>query len=298
MIRNLLILLLLCPAFIAQAQIPNNSFENWTQIFTYENPNGWQTPNSLIAVSGSNKFTVKKAQDASDGTYAALLHTQFILIANEEVPGVMTTGTIGFDATTGAVSVSGGLPFTARPEKLTFDYKYFPAMTDSALVMAAFTRYDQGTRDTIGFALFTEVDSVKNYDSAELAINYLDPATPDTLLILFSSSSGTAASADGTRLWIDNLEVVYFTGERVPLSQALGLDMYPNPADFKLFITNPFDNQRMVRIFNLQGQEVAQQSLVPGQQTMQVDQLEAGVYLFDIETKGGEEPVTGRLVVK
>lgn len=291
------ILILLC-AFTAQlgfSQVNNAGFETWVQKTGFEDPADWQTPNSLTFNFGA-KVVVKKSTDVSQGNFAALLHTQNILSYN--IPGVLTNGTIGFDVGTGEVSVTAGFPFAIRFEKLTFDYKYFPGAGDSALAVAILTKKVAGNRDTIGVSLYTKSDSVKTYSSGELAINYLDPATPDTLLLLFSSSSSETAAVDGSRLWLDNIEVVYFTGERVPLSRALGLNMYPNPASFQTLVTNPYSDQRAIDVYNLQGQKVFEKKLLPGQQPMSVDQLEPGVYLFKLETRGDEKPVSGRLVVQ
>lgn len=290
--------------FSAKAQIGNASFETWTQTGAYEQPNGWLTANPLLAIIPFNtNFTTKKDADATDGTYAALLHSQHYTFVGGNLPGVVTTGSIDFDMQTGDVSFYGGTPFAYRPEAISFDFKYYPGMDTNAIMDSAFgfavlTKWNTSlsSLDTIAFAYMLMTDS-SEYASAELTFNYLSNDTPDSLLLTFSSSINDVSAQDGSMLWLDKFEVKFFTGVKKPLAELKQPILYPNPAREMVFLRNTSQQVQQVAVYNMLGMQMATLTLNPGEGRLSVRSWDAGVYLYRISSVEGKLLNNGKFTV-
>lgn len=300
--------LLLIPIFIiallpVRAQIVNASFETWTPTAAYEQPNGWLTANPLLTLIPFNtNFTTKKDSNATDGVLSALLHTQYYSFAGGNLPGIVTTGSIDFDFQTGDVSFYGGSPFPYRPEHITFDYQYYPgkdsSVTDSAFGFAVLTKWDTANNrpDTVAFSYFLTTDT-SQYTSGMMTFTYLSSATPDSLLLTFSSSINASYAQDGTRLWLDNFEVQFFTGVKKPLNELTQPLLYPNPARDQVTLLNSSQQVQQMVVFNMLGMQMATLTLNPGEERLSVRSWDAGVYLYRISSAEGKLLNSGKFTV-
>jgi Secretion system C-terminal sorting domain/Putative carbohydrate metabolism domain len=286
-----LVFIMLCFGMVS-AQIPNNSFENWTKIFNYDNPDDWKTGNAVLAlIPGNTRFTVLKTNNASDLQTAALLKTTYIPTTGEEIPGVLSTADIGVDFNTLEPIFTGGLPFTGRPEFLSFDYMYFPALNDSTNapdtggVFLYLTKYDtvQKVRDTIGFASFSGSDSVSSYTTHNLQITYFTNDDPDTLMIVFTSSVSLESSNDETELYIDNINVSWFTGIQTGFLDKDKATIYPNPAQDELHVMQTgFGGELKFVVYDLLGNRVKYLPLINGDNVVDISLLPIGLYVYQI----------------
>lgn len=296
--RRLLLLLnlfvLIAPL---SAQINNPSFESWTQVFTFENPDGWTTGNQLLSLAGT--FTTLKDTSASDGNLAALLQTKFVSLAGANVPGVLTTGVIDFNFATGEVGFISGTPFPYRPDKLTFDFKYIPAgaaTLDTAGVFIVLTAWDATNllRDTIGVGGVFITDTTTTYTTQDMPINYLSAGTPDSMLLVFSSSATLTSPQDGSRFWVDNVQVAFPVGKQ-PLATVRAINVFPNPATGYISISNPGQSVLQLRLFDVMGREVRSRSIQPGLTTLLVQQLDRGMYFYQLTDAAGNMVKTGKI---
>ncbi|NOZ35145.1 MAG: hypothetical protein GXO80_07595, partial [Chlorobi bacterium] len=89
----------------SQQQIPNGNFENWTN----GEADNW---NSLPI------YTAEQTSDIEQGNYAIKLVSQSVL--GQLIPGLITLGTIDPDNQT----LTGGIPYTDRPDGIRFFFKY------------------------------------------------------------------------------------------------------------------------------------------------------------------------------
>ena len=111
---------------IANAQIPNPGFENWTAQSSYDEPQNWATLNVLSQFPLNNPVSVFKATDMHGGNYACKITV--IRLTNNPAP-TLIKDSVGF-AFTGALnpfgpSINYGFPCTARPDSLKFYSRQF-----------------------------------------------------------------------------------------------------------------------------------------------------------------------------
>lgn len=298
------LLLLIVITFIgtaSHAQLQNTSFEVWIQNLGFENPEGWSTANNLVALAGTN--TTLKVPDPSEGQFAALMQSKFVQLAGAVVPGILTTGALSFDFNTGEVGFLNGVAYTDRPEKMTFDYKFYPAgvqpVSDTAGVFVIFTKYNSstGTRDTVGFGEREFTDTVDTYEEAEVDIIYTSQDNPDSLLIVFSSSiSVTGGAQDGTLFFVDNVGFDFPTSIEAPKARQMA--MYPNPAKGQVTFQNDKQHAVQLIVFDLLGREAIRKIVNPGPQQVDISALQKGVYLYQVIDSQNGEVFTGKLQVK
>src|SRR5215470_17308930 len=103
--------------------IPNGDMEDWTPTATYDSLAHWTSTNLFFAPN----ISVVKTTDAHSGSFAAKMNgTTFFGI-------IPVPGGIGTNAKVDILtfSISGGYPFTIRPNAFTGWFKYTPSNGDS-----------------------------------------------------------------------------------------------------------------------------------------------------------------------
>ena len=179
--------------------LPNQGFEFWTQSGNHLDPDNWNTLNNSTGILGI--FTATRVTDAHSGSYAIKLQTKLVFgqIAN----GIASTGTI---ITTPPYGVTGGIPYTGRPDSIAGWYKYTPVGTDSGFVQ--FSLLDANA-DTIGFIRWsTPNTTVSTYTRFSSAITYLSNATPVTSQWILSASRGSNPFVNSA-MQIDDLQLIF-----------------------------------------------------------------------------------------
>ena len=263
-----LILSLLIVSAMAQTQIPEGGFNNWTPNSTnvYYEPSGdwWTTLNSLATLGGP--VTVYQTTDAHTGEYAAQLGT--MQWGDLLISGLLVSGNF----TLTEPYILNGQPFTDTPSKFKGWFKYTPVNGDSAGVGALLTRYNAETshQDTLATAILAIEENVQTYTQFEIDFDYLIPGlTPDTIIIVFTSSGdgGNFQGEIGSTLTIDDISLEYPTGLQESLLPELKVSVFPSPVaeqvTFKFKTTQPekllcdvyaFDG-RLIRSFSPDGME-------------------------------------------
>jgi len=228
---NTLILILLIGSAMAQTQIPEGGFNNWTPNSTnvYFEPAGdwWTTLNPLATLGGP--VTVYATTDAHSGEYAAQLET--ILWGDLLISGLLVSG--NFILT--EPYIENGKPFTDTPSKFKGWYKYTPVNGDSAGVAAILTKYNvsAGQQDTVATAITAITEGVQAYTQFEIDFDYLIPdVDPDTIIIVFTSSGdgGNFQGQVGSTLTIDDISLEYPSGLLESLLPEFSVKVFPTPA--------------------------------------------------------------------
>ena len=209
-ITNLISLLIFILFFqgqvFAQNQIPNNDFEYWETIGSYEDPVDWNSPNSYTA--GLGIITVSKSSDSYSGSYSAKLESKNIIFVGT-IPGFVTLGDFEINIATMEYSVTGGVPFTGRPSQFTGNFKYLPNSGDQAMMAILLLKHNPGgTPDTIGMGAKIVDNTVSSWSDFSTDIMYLSNEEPDTMNILILSSAQTSP-VEGSKLFVDNLGLVF-----------------------------------------------------------------------------------------
>ena len=170
-------------------RIPNWSFEFWEE-FSEDQLNDWVNAGQL-------------SQAAShDGSVAVKLNS-----GTGDEPGAILHGTPGDQGLT------GGIPFTERPDSLIGWFNYNISVNDTAIILLQFKKDGALVADTIFKIAGT---SNGNFERLAFKIDYSDPATPDTLLLAIANTNVFATGVDpNSELIIDNLSFIGST-QQIP----------------------------------------------------------------------------------
>ena len=290
--KNLLFALLtiFSISIYAQDTIPNSDFERWTSFGSFNEPDKWQSPNSLLSqIPQNSDFVVSSTMQSQSGTLAVLMETRFFNFIGQNIPGVITNGAFSVNMSNEPV-FDGGTSFTVRPDYITGYYKYYPGANDTCGMAMYLFKYNtlSNQRDTIGFCFFAEGDTVDTYKQFIAPIDYLRLDSPDSILIIFSSSI-TAFPSAGSKFFLDNLSFGYFSGIESKQTESV---FYPNPAEERVFFN--VEGRKIYSIFTLSGNEILQGETT--ENSINVSELDTGFYIIRVKTLVGE--INRKLIIK
>ena len=286
--KKITTLLFVSIAFITMyAQQPlNPSFENWSSADVGELPDNWDGTN--LNVSGATSECVfKDDTDPQEGSYSVKLETikKTVLINTIVVPGVITLGTINIDLTAlQPVTISGGMPYTEKPAKLTGYYKFSPTTNDTAMIGIAF--YSAG--DTICKEILAILDVANDWTPFNIDLNYIGSSMPDTVNIICISSNNQEISNVGSILEIDNLKFVGGTvNTPQPIFAENNINITPNPAKEYVNITvNNVKNKTKILIYNTVGKLVFSKEYNSEiNERIDISEFNSGIYFVKIINK-------------
>jgi hypothetical protein len=183
--------------------IANGGFEQWTSHTGYNDPNSWTTINSITNIIGVYTVFIDSTTVHS-GHYSCKLITESA--AGQTAPGLITTGTVNTSNNT----ITGGVPINSRPASLNGWFQYAPVGSDSAQMSITLTKWSSSGDSTMivgyGTAYTGSLDST--WSQLSVPITYISGVTPDTVLLLFFSSSSVADRV-GSTLLLDDLSYGY-----------------------------------------------------------------------------------------
>jgi len=282
----ILIYLLLSPFIFvfsqAQTAIPEGNFDNWTPASSglFEEPTGgwWTTLNSLVQLGGP--VTVTKTTDAYSGTYAAQMETQ--LWGTLVLPGLLASGKFA----NSSPFVIQGKPFTDMPVKFKGYYKYTCVNIDSAGIYAMLSHYNTvtGKRDTLAEAKKAVLATVQNYTAFDLDFHYyITGVTPDSIDIVFVSSSGSNGQV-GSTFFVDDVSLEYSNGLQENVMPKINVLTFPNPAndEFHLIIENSDLQNITCDLYSMEGKLCRSFVPVSQESSVNIKDLTAGNYLLNI----------------
>lgn len=281
-------------------QLKNNGFNQWTDVGTYD-PDNWDSPNKVLNLKSIDTliYSASRSTDAVSGNYALRLTTDR---TSTDFPNdQFSTGFIvngHFDVQTGDFK---GVPFAAKPEKLTFHYKNAPQGNDTAIAAVLFTRYTNGS-DSIIAGRTHRLPVSGSYQKEELEIDWSFAShDPDSVTIVFSPGNliNNPYLELGSTMWVDNVLFEYSTGIQTTVPGRNDLaTIFPNPAGaFLYFELKEAASQHpaTVTIYNINGRPV-EELTIRERQSIDLSQYAAGTYLYRI-TSGNREQ-TGRFIVE
>ena len=273
----------------AQIALPNPGFEAWSTIGIYENPDNWSTLNASTATLGVLTALKATGADVYSGNTAIKLITKQVLSFTAN--GIATTGSIN----TSTQTISGGIPYTGRPDSISGWYKYVSVGGDNGFV--AFTLLD-AQEDTIGFANFTTpAANVGSYTYFKVAVNYFSSGTPTLSRCLLSSSAGFTAVVNST-LFIDDLALISnSTGitEELP-TNANSVKYYA--ASGIISIYSPFANVKKAKIVDITGKESIIYSVSGINTELKPENLAPGVYMILLYDESSKVVSTKKIMVQ
>jgi hypothetical protein len=279
----------LSTSIFAQDIIPNADFENWTS----GEPDSWNTSNMMVLFT---QFTTvfRETSNPQHGTSSARLQTvtqNVFPIGSVSIPGILTLGVLNIDYVNQTASLTGGTPFTGVPQSMTGYYKYQPTTLDSCFLGFGLFRWNNGTRDTIGYSYVSFGAAATAWTAFEVPLDYQLWETPDTMNVVFLASDALdGLPHGGTKLWVDNLALVYGNVSIEGISFPADFKIYANAADRKLIIHPDLQELKLVDmgIYDIAGQLVLHQtcSMKNTELTMSISELVPGNYVFRADIPG------------
>ena len=249
----------------------------------FENPVNWFTSNSF-SIYCSAGVSVTKATDAKEGLFAVRLEGKNGALIGKTIPGVITTGIL-----TGGINVSGGQSHTTKSERLTGYYKYSPQGSDMAGIEVSLTKWNSTThqRDIIAYGNVSK-EAAADYTAFEVLLSYNSTiVTPDSQLVVISSSANRSNAIAGSVLYIDNLS---FSGEVSSTSNSNynvdppKINVYPNPVkDFLWIKIYDFEEGEYSWIlYNQSGQLKLQGKIFEHESKISFKSFSSGSYILKV----------------
>jgi len=296
----------------AQTQIQNGGFEQW------DNPTG---TNAEPIGFNSNKTGSSTAQigpqtcfrDGSvvhGGSYSVRVESVTVPIIGTIVNGNVTTGVVnapttnkadGYIATVNYSSASDirRMAFTGRPDSIVGWYRYTQGgAAERGKVVAylhvgnyydpeaATSYHPDSSVNKIATALFlTPVANVGTWTRFSIPFTYFDGRTPAYIMINATSSNDQLTNVAGSKLWLDDVEVVYAptTGlnETAVQKQNAKVYCYDKTVYVDFLIHN--EDQTTINIYDVTGKMVGSQKISNSKlNTINVSHLNSGMYLYQI----------------
>ncbi len=257
--------------------VPNYSFES-SIVISAETPNDWFTFNDL-AVLFLNQPYITETTDATVGASAIQVTTTAENVA-ADIPSIVTNGTFNFATD----SFEGGTAFIATPDVFSYDVRYVPSGTDTALVWLRMWNATSG--DIIDtFDIITT--SAATYETRTITLGLTE--APDSVWVL-----GYSGNQAGSVLKLDN---ILFTGGDIGFKEEplfSDLRIHPNPATGNTTIL--FDSADEISIVNLAGQVMFRTAdAANGKLIVDVNSWNEGVYFVRLTDSG--KSLTRKLVV-
>jgi hypothetical protein len=272
-------LALMFATFIAKAQLINPAFETWTTdvvVPSSMNPNagnntyGWWDFNYFnYSLLGSSPISVTRCSDTvHNGTYSARIETKAYTSTSWNIYKLWGIPFIGHEYNdtlgivfNGKVNVldQSFKPGTACSQKLTqfkFYYQYKPHGNDTAECRVELLK--SGVPVAGGWFKTGDPTDGLGWQQATIDFTYVNALTPDTLWVIFSSSSFDRKPKAGSVFWIDDATVTLPTGIEQPLETLNKMEIFPNPSTGSFTVQlqpGNYENQN-IEIFNVTGEMV------------------------------------------
>lgn len=293
------ILFILLAAFGCITAQPNGGFENWTQEFSYEIPNDWQTLNFLSLSNPSAAISAFKAVgiDKHSGNYALKLKT--VQVTSSQLPQEFGDSIGG--AFTGKINFSPffykfGYPYNGRPEKLGFWAKYTPVGNDTALAGVILRSWNGIVSDTIAVGLMN-IPPSPVFTFYELTLDYIEGFLPDSAVIGFYPSGDTADARIGSTLYVDDVAFTGWVGIDESLQKQSLVHVFPNPAKNSITFSNYVEKGGNIHIRDITGKLLSSVILTDDKTSVNTGLFPAGVYIYEISDSGNNLLQRGRFSV-
>jgi len=269
-----------------QTPVPNGGFETWVTSGGIENPQYWDTPNQAISLFlPFGTKVVTKSTDHEAGVYSARLESKQLTFPSVVIPGVVTLGVLTINVLALTYSLNGGVPISDKPTHLKGFYKYQPKGGDSCAIGIGLTKWNNGTRDSVGIGAFSTHDTVNVWTPFYAWIDYVLTEQPDTFNIVALSSADSVATA-GTVLYVDEIALDYTVGFNQE-DPAAGIEIYQDKETKQILVYFDFNKPEVtdLKLFNMTGQVVSESPAVTLQKARRIIDYKgfsSGIYIMEI----------------
>lgn len=280
MIKKLLsfsaVLALISATAVAQT---NPKFETWgPTTVASSNPTGWETYNTDNF--GGPVGVTAETVDPGEGLKSAKLETK--------------TGygaVLGSDTVGGVISLNGdllgnkmvkGIPYTSRPTSVSLKVKNAPVNGDTSVFVVQLMQAGQ----LLGIAGTNLSSTLSTWTPGTLNFTYLLTGAPDTMIILATSSKAAfyntpKKAQPGSTFWIDDIMLNFPVGVKEAIFSERVL-AYPNPASSSIRFNLNDNKATKIRITDITGKAVKTITVTSNIVDMNVYDLPAGLYVYQV----------------
>lgn len=314
----------LSSSLFAQTTIQNGDFELWenvgsaTEEPTFFNSNRTGTD---WATSGP-QTCYRDASTFHGGSYSVRMETKTFVIA--VVNGSVTTGIVNAPTTNKADGYIGTMKgaagtdirrmsFVGRPDSIVGWYKYTQGgAAEIGKVRAilhtgnyydpetATSHHPDSTVNKIADALFlTPAANVGTWTRFAVAFNYVSASTPAYIMINTTASNDQLTSTAGSKLWLDDLSVVYNPTAGIADNMHNENNAYVYASDKTIYVDflKGMNAQTVFSVYDITGKLVSKKILSNSQlNTIDVSELNSGLYMYQLA--GSEIQKSGKLFIK
>jgi len=288
----------------AQTQFDNASFEEWEEIGFGPDilePVDWSSIKSTDDPSINNAAPVvwARSDDAHTGDYSLYLNS--VAVFGIVATGTMTNGRVhaDFDPTQGFMYTDPDhsewhTRITGKPDSLVGWYKALPRPGDYGTIkivlhrgyMAVAENIDSSEFIASGNIKFASGVAVEEWTRFSLPINYyLDNIDPEFVLVILTSSQGVNA-VPGSKIWFDDLELIYNNNSGIAEENAENLDLYAYNNRLHVFIDTEKPENYILNVYDISGKLQFRDTGVTGMKNTYPYQLSAGTYIVSVQYSG------------
>lgn len=251
------LIILIVSIYYGYAQIPNQGFETWNSMGSYENPAFWGTMNNTTA--SDDIYTATKGTPGNPGSFYLKLTSQ--TIGGNVINGVAVSGVLD----TLTMLPRSGFPYIQRPQSFGGKWQHMIFGSSQGSISVYLTRWNNGIgqRDTIATACQKLSGMAMSWAAFTINFVYQSALYPDTCII-FLAASGASPTQDDY-LWVDDLILAdTTTGLTEDFNDKPMLKIFPNPADKETeicFMSEVMQGD-MLQIFDSSGKMVRETSIL------------------------------------
>ena len=270
------------------AQIPNFSFESWTSMGAYENPDFWSTLNNTTAAN--SVYTATKASPGSPGSFYLKLTS--LTSTSGVVNGIAVSGKMD----TLTKQPISGFAYSARPASFKGKWQHMIFGSSQGSVSVKLTKWNSllNTRETIATANQTLSGMAMSWANFTINFTYTSGDIPDSCIIVLKASGANPTNND--YLWVDNLSfsgtVTGINATNIDLPE---FDIYPNPTEgtAQLNLNLKKSNHLTLELIDQYGKSVWIQNLAAtdgmSTKTLDFSYLKKGIYHLKVENDWGSK---------
>lgn len=277
-------------SFCSFGQIPNSGFENWNNVGSYMDPDGWWNPNDSAT---TGYYPITKSADhypSAVGIYSLRMENNISILPDWGAIGVAWTG--GWNGNN-----YPAFPLIGHPTSLWGYYKFLPQGGDT---MEIHIRLYQNGID-VGGGQFKNPATVSSWSPFMVPFSGYVSADSARIMILSCYDNDAPVPHGNSVLYIDNLSFDSLISDGI--SESLiqeGIHLYPNPVSrlLNVSLSGNETGKVLLTINDVMGKKVKIQRISNGEKSVSLDvsDLPEGIYGISI-TEGNQAVYKDKLIV-
>jgi len=327
LLSTLMLSAFVCGTAIAQTTIANGGFETWGNPSPgkSDEPTNWYSneSGSSIAMAGP-QTCFKDSTIVHTGSASIRLESTTVPVIGTVVNGNVTTGVINapsFSKSDGYIGTENfsdsttddrRMSFVGRPDSIVGWYQYSKGGVGEQGKVRAILHigdyYDPETPTTfhanptankIADALFlTDTNTVTTWTRFSIPFTYVNTNTPAYIMINATSSANQTTTISGSKLWLDDLSVVYNpTGVNTVVNPEQEAKVYSYDNNVCVNFVKFSQLASDIVILDLTGREVARSHMINNKLNMlTLPDAKTGVYIYQLTC--GSNRQTGKLFIQ